>query len=196
MAFRRCGTDDVPAVAGVMAGAFYSDPLWGWAFPDPSRRLAQHESLWALCLNGSVELGWVWATDDDTAAALWIPPGLPELTEPYDSQLEPLLEELLGERAALVLEVFERLEAAHPRDEPHYFLSLLGTHPDHRGRGLGMELLRANLDLIDREHRPAYLESSNPANLDRYRSVGFEPVGEIELPEDGPPVMGMWRAAR
>ena len=114
---------------------------------------------------------------------LWIPPGLPELTEPYDSQLETLLEELLGEQGGLlVLEVFERLEAAHPRDQPHYFLSLLGTHPDHRGRGLGMGLVRANLDLIDGKHPPAYLESSNPANLDRYRSVGFEPVGKIQLP--------------
>ena len=135
-------------------------------------------------------------TEGNAAAALWIPPDLPELVEPYASHLEPLLVGLLGEGAELVLEVFECLEAAHPRGESHYFLSLLGTHPDHRGRGLGMDLLRTNLDLIDAEHRPAYLESSNPANLDRYRSVGFEPVGEIELPDDGPPVMGMWRAAR
>jgi GNAT superfamily N-acetyltransferase len=196
MTNRRCGTGDVGAVAGVLAGAFFSDPLWGWAFPDLSERLAQQHALWALCVNGAIDHGWVWTTEDYEAVALWIPPDLPELTEPYASQLAPLLEGLLGDRAALVLDVFACLEVAHPREEPHYFLSLLGTHPDQRGRGLGMGLVRANLDLIDTEHRPAYLESSNPANLDRYRSVGFEPIGEIQLPEDGPPVTGMWRAAR
>ena len=196
MTNRRCDANDVPAVAGTMAGAFFSDPLWSWAFPDPSRRLAQHEAFWALLLNGSIDHGWVWTTERYEAAALWIPPELPELTEPYASRLEPLLDDLLGEGAELVVEVFECLEAAHPRAEPHYYLSLLGTHPDHRGRGLGMDLLRANLDLIDTERRPAYLESTNPANVDRYRSVGFEPIGELQVSDDGPPVMCMWRTAR
>jgi GNAT superfamily N-acetyltransferase len=193
---RRCGTEDVPAVAETMARAFHSDPLWGWAFPDPSERLAQHEALWTLFLRGSIDHGWVWATEGYEAASLWIPPDLPELTEPYASHMEPLLDELLGDRAKLLLEVFECFEAAHPRDEPHYYLSLLATHPDHRGQGLGMHLMRANLDLIDIEHRPAYLESTNPANNDRYRAVGFEPLGEFQVPQDGPPVMSMWRTAR
>ena len=57
MTHRRCSADDVPAVAGIMAGAFYSDPLWGWAFPDASRRLAQHEAFWGLCLMGAVDHG-------------------------------------------------------------------------------------------------------------------------------------------
>jgi GNAT superfamily N-acetyltransferase len=196
MTDRRCDANDVPAVARTMAGAFYSDPLWSWAFPDPSRRLAQHEAFWGLFLHGSIDHGWVWTTEDYEAAALWIPPDLPEMTEPYASRVEPLLEQLLGERAGLVVEVFACFEAAHSRTEPHYYLSLLGTHPDHRGRGLGMDLLRANLDLIDTENRAAYLESTNPANLDRYRSVGFEPIGQFEVPDDGPTVVSMWRTAR
>ncbi len=196
MRTRRCDASDVSAVAHTLAGAFYSDPLWSWAFPDPSRRMAQHEALWALFLDGSIDHGWVWTTEGHEAAALWIPPELPELTEPHASHLEPLLDELLGERAELVVEVLDCFEAAHPRAEPHYFLSLFGTHPDHRGRGLGMDLLRANLDLIDMEHQPAYLESTNPTNVDRYRSVGFEPIGAFAVPDDGPPVLGMWRTAR
>jgi ribosomal protein S18 acetylase RimI-like enzyme len=30
--------------------------------------------------------------------------------------------------------------AFHPREPPHYYLTLLGTHPDHRGKGIGMRL--------------------------------------------------------
>ena len=123
---------------------------------------------------GSIEHRWVWTTPRYEAVSLWIPPGCPELAEPYAARLEPLLDELLGPRSALLVDVFNRFENAHPREEEHFYLSLLGTHPDHRGRGLGMGLLAENLALIDAAGAPAYLESSNPVNLGRYQSVGFE----------------------
>jgi hypothetical protein len=59
-----------------------------------------------------------------------------------------------------------------------------------------MALLETNLARIDTVGKPAYLESTNPANLDRYRSVGFMDHGEITLPEGGPTVTTMWRDAR
>ncbi len=42
----------------------------------------------------------------------------------------------LGAEADNFRELGRRFDAAHPRAEPHYYLSLLGTHPDHRGKGL------------------------------------------------------------
>ena len=112
------------------------------------------------------------------------------------ARLEPLLDELLGPRSALLVDVFNRFENADPHEEEHFYLSLLGTHPDHRGHGLGMGLLAKNLALIDAAGAPAYLESSNPVNLGRYQSVGFERLGEFTLPEDGPSVTTMWRQRR
>jgi hypothetical protein len=50
--------------------------------------------------------------------------------------------------------------------------------------------------LIDAEGLPAYLESSNPANNDRYGGVGFQAVGEFAYPGGGPVVTTMWRPAR
>ena len=108
-----------------------------------------------------------------------------------------MLIELVGaEQTEVLLETFDRFEAAHPRDQPHYYLSLLGTHPEHRGRGLGMGLLAHTLALIDAERMPAYLESTNPANNERYERHGFVQVGEFSLPGDGPPVATMWRQPR
>jgi hypothetical protein len=59
-----------------------------------------------------------------------------------------------------------------------------------------MALLAENLARIDAEGRPAYLESTNAANLDRYRSAGFADLGGFELPDGGPTVVTMWRDAR
>jgi len=93
------------------------------------------------------------------------------------------------------MDLLARFEEAQPRTEPHFYLSLLGTHDDHRGKGIGMALLEENLARIDAEHMPAYLESTNPANLARYGRVGFVPIGEFSAP-GGPTATTMWRDAR
>ncbi|HUA02318.1 MAG TPA: GNAT family N-acetyltransferase [Solirubrobacteraceae bacterium] len=100
---------------------------------------------------------------------------------------------MLGARADDVLALVDRFEENHPREEPHYYLSLLGTHPDHRGQGKGMWLLAANLAEIDAEGMPAYLESSNRANDHRYERLGFVQVGEFSAPGGQPTIACMWR---
>jgi GNAT superfamily N-acetyltransferase len=113
-----------------------------------------------------------------------------------EQRLVEFVVERLGPRADNWMELVTRFGAAHPRDEPHYYLTLLATHPSHRGRGIGMGLLAHNLAIIDGQHLPCYLESSNPANDDRYARLGFEAIGAIEDPAGGPSVATMWRTAR
>jgi GNAT superfamily N-acetyltransferase len=184
---------EIPAAVETLARAFYADPVWGWAFPDPERRLGQHRAVWGLVAKAAVGYESAWLTGDCAAVALWIPPGKPELRPEDEARLESLLAGLLGDGAGRVLETFERFEAAHPTAEPHYYLSLLATNPDHRGYGLGIGLLAATLERIDAEGAPAFLESSNPINTPRYEGLGFTVCGEFELPEDGPSVTQMWR---
>ena len=187
---------DADRVTELFALAFYDDPTWSWAFPDPEQRMDQHRVVWGLFLHSALPYGWVWMTDDGGAASLWIPPGEPELSEADEARLEPLIRDLAGSRADDVLALFERFDANHPRREPHFYLSLLGTHPDHRGRGQGMGLLAANLAMIDDLRLPAYLESSNRANDRRYARLGFVEIGEFAVPGNGPTVGCMWRDLR
>jgi GNAT superfamily N-acetyltransferase len=135
---------------------------------------------------------WTMVTHHCEAAAVWIPPGEPEMSPQEERDLVALTERMLGAaQTRVVFDVFRRLEDAHP-DQPHYYLSLLGTHDDHRGRGLGMALLAATLEAVDGDGMPAYLESTNPANDARYMRVGFRPVGSVEL-ENGHRITTMWR---
>ncbi len=185
---------DLPAVAETFGLAFEEDPVWSWAF-----RVAEHgpeplHRAWRFMVGSTLDYGWVWHTEGSASASLWIPPGKPEMKPEDEGPFGELLNEQLGADAARVLDAFERFENAHPRDGgPHYYLSLLATHPDHRGRGEGMGLLADNLARIDAEGAPAFLESSNPANVHRYERLGFYKRGEFELGEDGPCVTQMWR---
>ena len=192
---RRAEPADLPAVAATLAGAFQDDPAWSWVFADPVRRERQLTAVWTLLLEGGVDYGWIWMTPGAEAATLWIPPGMPELAEAQAARIGPLFHELLGPDVSRVDALMERFIVAHPAEPDHYYLSLFGTRPDCRGRGIGMSLLADNLALIDTEGWPAYLESTNAANLVRYRSVGFADHGEFDLP-DGPTVVTMWREPR
>jgi GNAT superfamily N-acetyltransferase len=190
---RQATDSDAAEVTELFALAFSHDPIWGWAFPDAEKRIDHHRAWWALFVRSAISYGWAWMTDDGGAASLWIPPGQPELLAEDEARVEPLLRELVGSHADDVLTLLDRFEANHPRQPPHYFLSLLGTHPDHRGNGKGMRLLAANLTRIDELGMPAYLESSNRANDHRYERLGFTQIGEFEAPSGGPTVGCMWR---
>jgi GNAT superfamily N-acetyltransferase len=192
---KRVTEADADCVTELFALAFLRDPTWSWAFPVADTRTEHYRSWWGLFMHSAVPYNWVWRTDDGGAAALWIPPGEPELTDADEARVEPLLRELVGPHADAVLELLERFEDNHPRSEPHYYLSLLGTHPDHRGRGKGMGLLATNLAAIDELGMPSYLESSNRANDRRYERLGFTQIGEFSAP-GGPTVGCMWREPR
>jgi ribosomal protein S18 acetylase RimI-like enzyme len=193
---RVAGPGDLEGVVETIALAFHNDPVWSWAFPDEKARPAQFRRWWPLFVEGALAQGFTWLTDGAETISVWIRPNQPELTDEAEARVLPTLEELLGARSRIVLEGLLRFEAAHPHDEPHYYLSFVATHDDHRGQGIGEQLLAQNLELIDAEHFPAYLESSNPKNLERYRRLGFEPRGEFSMPDNGPPVTTMWRPAR
>jgi GNAT superfamily N-acetyltransferase len=187
---------DADRVTELFALAFYDDPTWSWAFPDPEKRMDHLRIWWGLCVHSAVPYGSVWMTEDGGAASLWIPPGEAELSNEDEARVEPLLGELVGSHADDVLMLLDRFEANHPRHTPHFYLSLLGTHPDHRGHGKGMGLLAANLAQIDEQGSPAYLESSNRANDHRYERLGFVNVGEFAAPAGWPTVACMWRDPR
>ena len=193
---RQVTETEAEQVTELFTLAFYDDPTWGWAFPAADTRMVCHRVWWGLYMHSALAYRCVLMTDDGGAAALWIPPGEPELSDEDEARVEPTLRELIGSHTDDVLTLLDRFDANHPRQAPHYYLSLLATHPDHRGRGKGMGLLAANLVQIDELECPAYLESSNRANDHRYERLGFVQIGEFAAPSGGPTVACMWRDPR
>ncbi len=185
--------DDVSRVATILADGFFLDPLWGWAFSDAGRRRDQHVAWFTLVVAQALENGSVWVTQNFEAVAVWVPPGKPELDGPREAELEATLNELCADDVGVLSELFELFEHNHPNDPDLHYLSLLATADLHRGQGIGMRLLRMCLDRLDELGAPAYLESTNPANLERYQSVGFQPYGSFRLHADAPVVTTMWR---
>ncbi len=88
--------------------------------------------------------------------------------------------------------VYNQFDKIHPQ-QPHWYIALLGVHPDQQGKGLGGELLRPVLRQADKESVIVYLECSNPNSLDFYRKYGFEVIKEIVPVRGCPPIWGLVR---
>jgi GNAT superfamily N-acetyltransferase len=191
------GPNDIDVVARTIAVAFTDDPVWGPAMAADRTTIEQRLTLWRIFIAGAVRFPWSRVVDRGAAVSVWLPPDGSELDDAQEVELAAALIRLLGASGAgEFAELAERFAANHPHDVPHAYLSLLATHPDHRGRGIGMSLLADDLRRLDQLHLPAWLESTNPANDRRYQSVGFEPVGAFRTVDDQRVITTMWRPAR
>nr|QQZ52074.1 GNAT family N-acetyltransferase [Phenylobacterium glaciei] len=57
------------------------------------------------------------------------------------------------------------MDELHPMARPHAYLWFLGVRPEAQGLGVGSRMLKAGLAKVDAAGLPAYLESSNEANV-------------------------------
>ena len=194
-AVRNATPSDLDAMVATLTTAFFNDPVWGPTFPHVERRAAQASALWRLFAASSLRYSWTLITQNAESVAVWIPPGGAELSDDELNGFEGFLLEHTDRKIAdTILAMSELFEQARP-DEPHFYLSLLATHDEHRGSGLGVRLLNESLSRVDVLGLPAYLESSNPANNGRYQSAGFSQREDLTMPS-GQVVTTMWRPAR
>ena len=169
--------------------------------PSADGGTAHLEAFWRFFVAGAVPHGRVFLQDgpsgEAATVAVWLPPGVPELTEEQEREVDALMASTLTpERFADYQRLWTLFDDAHPHEQEHMYLSLLATHPDHRGRGIGQRLLADTLARFDAEGLPAYLESTNPGNDHRYARAGFRPVGGFRSVIDQAAVTTMWRDAR
>ena len=194
---RLATSADVDTVVSILALGFSTDPVWGlWALPDMADRVPVLERYWRPFVAAAMAYDGVLVSPGLEAVSLWVPPGVPEMDEANEEAFLSLVDEIFGDRAPMMFGAFEAFSVNREPIPPHWYLSLLATHPDHRGSGLGMRLVAEVLaDVVDPAGLPAYLESTNDANLARYAAAGFERHGAFAVP-DGPTVTTMLRPAQ
>jgi len=195
-AVRLATEADVPALARMLARAFYDDPVASWAFRPERRRTRALERFQATRIRQLLGEEGVWTNDELTCAALWATPGHWRASLRETAQIVPCFSSpgLLA-RLPLVGLGWMDLERKHPAKPLHWYLAVLGTEPQAQGRGLGSAVLRRVLEQCDEDGVGAFLESSKERNIDYYARHGFRVVGEVRLPR-GPLLWKMWRDPR
>jgi ribosomal protein S18 acetylase RimI-like enzyme len=190
---RQAAIADVDAVAGVLAQAFFADPVFRWCLPDDTRRAEVLQPFFAIVTSALLPYDDVQLTPSG-AVALWVPAGRPPVPESEAQRFAAGLGELMGADGERTFAIVELLEANHPEESCRY-LWFLAVRPDAQGLGVGSALLSSTLAECDRDGTPAYLEATSPDNRRLYERHGFVVMNEISV-AGSPPIWPMWRAAR
>ena len=195
LAVRKARAADVPRMVAALARAFHDDPVFRWLFPDTDKRLVHARRYFVGRARILLRQDEVYTVDGGVAAAMWARPG-----EWHDPPLQSLKElavlapAVSPRRIPQTLRGLLQIEAKHPKP-PHWYLAVLGTDPDHQGKGLASALLEPVLSGCDRDEVPAYLETGTERNVAFYNRHGFKVTDELRLP-NGPPMWLMWRDPR
>src|SRR3989442_253685 len=93
---RRGTADDIPQLAGLLARAFYDNPIERWLLPDDDRPMAALAKFQTMRLHVfDLPIGEVWTTADLSACAKWVPPGGPsrqgDLARVHPTALLPIV---------------------------------------------------------------------------------------------------------
>jgi len=197
VALRPATSDDVDALAAVLARAFSDDPPMVWLLPDPATRLGRLTRMFVTIIGieslpyGGVDIAY--ASKEILGGAIWMPPGH------WQPGLLGKIRAAPGHwRAVATAEIRaarmgHALSRAHPK-EPHWYLKSIGIDPACQGRGAAGLLLRPRLEHSDRDGQPAYLEASKPELVPLYERFGFRRTGNVGMPAGAPVLTKMWRA--
>ena len=189
--------DELGALARVLGRAFDDDPVMNFVFPQ--RPVAPRaEVLLGIFAAMHLDDEAVYVAVDRSSGEIvggtvWAPPGRWQVPMYRYVPHLPRLLRAAGLQGLKKIPILTAMEKHHPR-EPHQYLAVIGTDPDHQGRGVGTALLEPVLAHCDEAGLPAYLESSKASNVPYYARFGFEVTREFPL-QGGPPLFFMWRPA-
>lgn len=171
------GWADEERVTALIGLAFAADPYVRWLLPDPYNYLASNREYVRLSSAPAFDRGSAHVIGDFLGAALWLPPDAVVDSEPLIS-----LNDRYCDPAVIpdFLRLIEKSGAFRPAT-PHWYLTLIAVDPARRGRGHGSALLAHGLRMCDRDGLPAYLESTNRANLSLYARFGFKLLAELQV---------------
>lgn len=189
--FSPVGEDERTKALATLTLAFAADPVERWLYPESEQYLADFPRFLAAFGGRAFGERTVWRLGEFSAVALWLPPGI---DPDGDAIATVLASSVAPAQHDDMFAVLGQMDAAHPT-YPHWYLPWFGVDVALQGSGLGSQLLKSCLGIVDESHLPAYLETPNPRTISFYKRIGFEVTGEAKAGAC-PPVTFMLRAAR
>jgi ribosomal protein S18 acetylase RimI-like enzyme len=187
----RLDRSQISTAIEVLGNAFANDSVFRHFFTDRNNLpiLNKTRYLSKLMLDYALPERAVYTTIETVkGVAIWIPPDRFPLNDLRLLQVGgyKLPIELPLRKWWQFISLFLKVDTAHQINmpTPHWYLLMLGVHPDYQNQGVGSELIQPILKRADREQMPCYLETSSLAAVRFYRRHGFEVVQTIDFPPE------------
>ena len=174
--------------AGILLGrALFDDPVSIHVIPDSNERKEKLNHVFQMTACLGVFYGEAYATSENLEGiAVWIP--FTNFKEKKLRMLRCATKAKLNKLGREAGKRFKPIEVINKNTHikfalyEHWYLQSLGVDPEFQGRGYGSSLLISQLQKIDEQGLPVYLETSTEKNVRFYQKFGFEVVEEIIIP--------------
>lgn len=171
--------------------SFAADPVVRWLYPEASEYLRHFDPFLQAFGGTSFAGNTAWRLGDFAATAMWLAPGVDldgdAIVAHFEASVAPQKHEDL-------MATLGQMDDVHPKTR-HWYLAWIGVDAAMAGQGLGSELISRCLEIVDKDHVPAYLDNTNPRNIPFYERHGFKVTGESQA-GTCPPLFAMLRDAR
>jgi ribosomal protein S18 acetylase RimI-like enzyme len=171
--FSEVGSVDQALAIDTLTSAFSNDPVERWLYPEDDQYFNKFPGFLRAFGGRSFEASSAWMLGEVAAVALWLPPGT---DADGDAIVSVLTETVASEKLEDTYSVLTQMDEAHPTYE-HWYLPWFGVNLALQGNGLGAQLMLECLQIVDRDHCYAYLETPNPRTISFYNRHGFEVTG-------------------
>lgn len=177
---KRLTEKDMESYNACLTLAFVADPTVRFMWPGSKEYQRFFPKFADLFQGNAIANGTSWGTEDMKGIITWVAPGetheSDELLDYCLTNCEPSIRDELAT-------IFEQMGKYFP-ETPCWYLPMFGVDLAHSNQGIGSNLMKHSLEIIDAKNEAAYLTSSNPKNVTIYESFGFKALGRIHFGKD------------
>lgn len=181
----RLTSADLDWATDLLCAAFHTEPPMSNLFAGGRRESQTKEFVRCACAY-ALDSGEAYTTNTRQGVALWLTPGKTTISLRTMARTGLLLAPFRLGLATLarVMGFMQHTDTMHRQSAttPHYYLLMLGVHPQAQGKGVGKILMNHMLERASQESTPVYLETQSERNLDLYRRFGFHVTNEELVP--------------
>ncbi len=186
---RQASRGDRAAVVKTVVAAFDGDPAWAFLmdglYAERAPRFAE------ALFDSRIAAGTIWVTEDLASVAMWNPPSEDDAPQPGVGEIWARYRDTVGPQAFNRLTAYnDAVKSASSREDPHWYLGVLATHPLRQREGLASAVLEPALSQADQTGICCYLETSTEHNRSFYKGRRFTDATPLDLP-GGPPTWWM-----
>lgn len=192
IAIRPVRPDEIDKIADLISTGYYNDIFFKWVVENDDHRHKIVTDYYKAYLNarGCVAHAAETPSGEIIGASVWLP-------HDTDASVYDAIDAAAGIYAKNFRAVADWSHLSEPPMAPFYQLVGFVIGAQAKGKGLGVTLLKHNLELFDKMGIPTYLEASTPYHGGGvYGKFGYQPVGELMFFTDTAVLYPLWRPAK
>ncbi|MFN7328966.1 MAG: GNAT family N-acetyltransferase [Bacteroidota bacterium] len=178
---RKATRKDKAAIVGVLAQAFWNEPLINWFAGAHKNKKQRIDALMSFVFEKRLPNGEVYITNDSQAVAIWRNDSSTKFSIYLMWEYLKFLW-IFGYKKVMEIDRYEKnVQSRYPKNKSIYYLWMLGTSSQSQGKGLGSSLMNYVLTDADKKGTDTYLETATESNVALYRHKGFDLYDKMEV---------------